>query len=109
MAHITNLPAEISNLTVDLVVVEYYDIIVKSMPSIPDSGSRALSCTPALASTCKTLRRQTLPIYYGQNTWRIEYAEDGTAWINRLRSLFPEYIVRKVPLGRRQASGPAAR
>ena len=85
MAHITSLPAEISNVIITLAVV--------------DPSAQGPHQPPALARTCKTLRSLTLPIYYGQHTWHMERADDGMALIKRQRALFPHFTVRHLLLG----------
>lgn len=101
MAHITSLPPEISNWIITLSVIEEQHINVKPATLLRDQPSiPAFPQSPALASTCKTLQKLVLPIYYGQNTWRVVSAEEGIAWIRRVQSLSSELAVRKLLLGK---------
>lgn len=66
------LPAELRNSIYELVVVWEAPIRVKALGT-PDSPSHVptLVVQPELARTCRAIRREVLPIFYGMNNFLI--------------------------------------
>lgn len=94
-SRLMKLPAELRNLIYELVVVEAKTIDIVDPDHVqggPGVSERAKQ--PGIAQVCRQLRREVLPIFYSQNTfrvnacgyWYLSHAERNCIWwITRLR------------------------
>jgi hypothetical protein len=95
------LPAELRNRIYELILIQDEEIDAATWCRLPHSprclpgGSipsfRSLiihGFEPALLSTCKQVRKEGLPIFYGQNTF-FGGPGESTIWLNWLQKLSP--------------------
>jgi hypothetical protein len=91
--HLLKLPSELRNQIYELVLVATHDIdantwcATRRFKSYYTRATIKYSMEPALLATCKQIRGEGLPIFYGQNTF---FAKRGNAaWWNFLRHIGP--------------------
>lgn len=70
--HFLKMPGEIRNRIYTFVLVQYNGVWIDSESFMSGPGVRSTAIHPALASTCRTIRREALSVYYSENCFTLD-------------------------------------